>query len=306
MSPITAKSRFLEVGALNRLSHLRFGTKRAMEGTYSGRHRSRHKGGASEFLEHRQYSPGDDVRRLDWKVLGRTGRSYIRQYEDETNLVATLVLDVSRSMTFGAGLGRDSDGSKLDYARYLAAAMAYLIIKERDRFGLALVSSRLDAFHPPASTIAQLETVVNALEQVKPVPETALAPALRDLFSRLRKRGMLIVVSDFLDADLEQLFSSIRLFRHKHFGVILLHILHPQEERLPMGPAYRFEGLEGEGYRNCSPQDVADLYERRLRAFLTGFRSRAVAAGCSYHLFSTAVPYVEQLKTLLVERHGYG
>jgi len=306
MSPIAAKSRFLEIGALNRLSHLRFGTRHAMEGTYTGRHRSRHKGGASEFLEHRQYSPGDDVRRLDWKVLGRTGRPYIRLYEDETNLVATLVLDVSRSMTFGAGLGRGADSSKLDYARYLAAAMAYLIIKERDRFGLALVSSKLDAFHPPASTSTQLEVVVNALEGAVPAPHTALAPALRDLFSRLRKRGMLIVVSDFLEDDLEQLFASLRLFRHEHFGVVLLHILHPMEERLPTGPAYRFEGLEGEGYRNCSPEDIADLYERRFRAFLTGLRARAAAAGCGYHLFSTAVPYVEQLKTLLVERHGYG
>ncbi len=237
-------------------------------------------------------------------MLGRTGRPYIRQYEDETNLVATLVLDVSNSMTFGAGLGSGAGGSKLDYARFLAAAMAYLIIKERDRFGLALVSSKLDAFHAPASTTTQLEVVVNALEEARPAPQTALAPALRDLFSRLRRRGMLMVVSDFLEDDLERLFGSLRLFRHEHFGVVLLHILHPMEERLPAGAAYRFEGLEGEGYRNCSPEDVANLYERRFRAFLTGLRARAAAAGCGYHLFSTAVPYVEQLKTLLVERRG--
>jgi len=299
-----ATSKFLEVGALSRLSHMRFATKHVMEGAYSGRHRSRHKGGAAEFLEHRQYSPGDDIRRLDWKVLGRTGRPYLRLYEDETNLVATLVLDVSRSMVFGARSMRDTTGSKLDYGRYITAALAYIIMRERDRFGLALVSDTLEAFLAPASTSTQLDTAVTALEGVTPAPDTALAPALRDLFSRLRKRGMLVIVSDFLVDDLEQLFSAIRLFRHERFGVLLLHVLHPQEERLPTGPAYRFEGLEGEGHRNCSPQEVAELYERRFRAFLTGLRSRAAAAGCSYHLFSTAIPYVDHLKKLLVERHG--
>lgn len=299
-----AKSRFLEIAALNRLSHMRFGSRQAMEGAYSGRHRSRRQGGSSEFLEHRAYSPGDDLRRLDWKVLGRTARQYVRLYEDETNLVATMVLDVSRSMLFGAAGPRDTTGSKLDHARYLAAAIAYIIIRDRDRFGLALASGGLDVFQPPAASSIQLDAIVSTLEKAKPRPDTAIGPALRELFGRLNRRGMLIIASDFLEEDLEGLFSSIRLFRHRNFGVILLHILHPQEERLPRGQAFRFEGLEGEGSVLCSPQDVADLYERRFRAFLTGLRTRAIAAGCAYHRFSTATHYVDQLKTLLVERHG--
>lgn len=301
---MAAKSRFLEIAALDRLSHMRFAVSHAVEGSYAGRHRSRHKGGAAEFLEHRQYSPGDDLRRLDWKVLGRTGRPYVRLYEDETNLVATLVLDVSRSMTFGAASPRDTTGSKLDYASRLAAAIGYIIMRERDRFGLALVSSDLDAFYPPAASAAQLETVVTAIERLDVAPDTYLAPALRTLFARLGRRGLLILMSDFLDEDLEGLFGAIRIFRHQHFNVLLLHILHPGEERLPAGPAYRFEGLEGEGHLDCSPHEIGDLYEQRFNAFLTGLRSRAMAAGCSYHLFSTAVPYVEQLKSLLVERHA--
>jgi uncharacterized protein (DUF58 family) len=298
------KSRFLEVGALSRLAHLRFGTRHIVEGSYSGRHRSRHRGGAAEFLEHRQYAPGDDIRRLDWKVLGRTGRSYVRIYEDETNLEATFVMDVSRSMLFGARSARDTAGSKLDYARYVCAALAHVIIKDQDRFGLALAANQLDAFLPPAATSGQLEGVLAAIEAVSPVPDTALAAPLREVFTRVRQRGVLILVSDFLDDDLEALFGAIRLFRHRRFGVLLLHVLHPLEERLPTGPAYRFEGLEGEGYRTCSPQEIAELYERRFRAFLSGLRTRAVAAGCDYHLFSTAVPYVQNLKGLLVERHG--
>ena len=289
---------------LSRLAHLRFGTSHIIEGTYSGRHRSHHRGGAAEFLEHRQYSPGDDLRRLDWKVLGRTGRSYVRVYEDETNLVATLVLDVSRSMLFGGQSARDTAGSKLDYARYTCAALAHIIIREGDRFGLALASSQLDGFLPPRSTPGQLDGVLSVIEGVELVPDTALAVPLRELFARLNQRGVLIVVSDFLDEDLEALFGAIKLFRHRHFGVLLLHVVHPLEERLPTGPAYRFEGLEGEGHRICSPQEISDLYERRFRSFLTGLRTRAVAAGCDYHLLSTAVPYVQHLKKLLVQRHG--
>ena len=304
MATEKAASRFLEMGVLSQVSHMRFGTSEIVEGTYSGRHRSRHKGGSSEFLEHRQYSPGDDIRRLDWKVLARTGRSYVNIYQDETNLVATLMLDVSRSMLFGAPSPRDTAGSKLDYARYISAALGHVILREQDRFGLALASAQMDEFLPPRAGGQQMEAALSLLDGAFPVPDTHLAAPLRDLFSRLKQRGVLIIVSDFLDEDIDGLFSAIKLFRHRHFGVLLLHVLHPQEERLPSGPAYRFEGLEGEGHRICSPQQIADLYERRFRKFLVGLRTLAAAAGCGYYLFSTAVPYIHNLKALLVERHG--
>jgi uncharacterized protein (DUF58 family) len=303
MSVQTVNSRFLELGTLARLRHMKFTTRHIMEGTYSGRHRSRRRGGTSEFREHRQYSPGDDIRRLDWKVLGRTRRPYLRLYEDETNLVCTLVLDISGSMRFGAE-GRDLRGSKLDYSSYVTAALSYIILKERDHFGLALASDRLEAFHPPGCSSNQLEKVVNSLETIQPRPRTALAPALRELFTRLRRRGLLVVVSDFLEDDLGDLFSVLRLFRYQHFGILLLHVLHPMEEQLPIGPSYRFEGLEGEGHRDCSTQEIADAYQRRFRRFRDGLRSHAAAAGCGYFVLSTAVPYVEHLKTLLVERRG--
>ncbi|MFO8007554.1 MAG: DUF58 domain-containing protein [Candidatus Brocadiia bacterium] len=298
------ESQFLEMGVLSLLSHLRFGTQQVVEGAYAGRHRSHHAGGASEFREHRQYSPGDDVRRLDWKVLGRTGRSYVKVFEEETNLVATLVLDVSRSMLFGAESERDTTGSKLDYARYLCAALAHIITREQDRCGLALAATSLEEYIPSRTGSAHMEAVLSTLEGASPVPETELATPLRDLFARLTERGCLIILSDFLEEDLDRLFSAIRLFRHRNFDVLLLHILHPLERRLPRGPAYRFVDLEGEGVRLCSPNEVADLYERRFRRFLDGIRSVALAAGCRYHLFSTSVPYVQNLKTLLVDKRG--
>jgi len=304
VSDTRTKSRFLETEAMSRLSHLRFETRHVMEGLYSGRRRSHHKGGAAEFLEHRQYTPGDDLRRLDWKVLGRTGRPYVRVYEDETNLAATVVLDVSRSMLFGARSLTDTAGSKLDYARYVGAALSHIILRDRDRVGLALASAGLDRFVPMSSAPNQMDAVLAGLEDVTPGPQTSLADALGALFSMLGRRGMLIVVSDFLEEDLEALFAALRLFRHQHFGILLLHVVHPQEERLPSGTAFRFEGLEGEGLCDCSPRDIADLYERRFRKFLSGLRDLATATGCAYQRFSTAVPYITNLKTLLVERQG--
>jgi len=298
------ESRFLEMNVLSQLSHLRFGTEQVVEGAYAGRHRSRHAGGASEFREHRQYSAGDDVRWLDWKVLGRTGRSYVKVFEEETNLVATLVLDVSRSMLFGGRSARDTTGSKLDYGRYLCGALSHIITRDQDRCGLALAATSLDAFLPARTGSAHIEAVLDTLEGVQPVPDTNLATPLKDLFGRLRERGVLIVISDFLEEDLTALFSAIRLFRHRNFDVLLLHLLDPMERRLPEGPAYRFVDLEGGGSRVCSPNEVAALYERRFRRFLNGLRSVAVAAGCRYHLFSTSVPYVQNLKTLLVDKRG--
>jgi uncharacterized protein (DUF58 family) len=298
------ESRFLEMNVLGMLSHLRFGTEQVVEGAYAGRHRSRQAGGASEFREHRQYSPGDDVRWLDWKVLGRTGRSYVKVFEEETNLVATLLLDVSRSMLFGSRSSRDTTGSKLDYGRYLCAALGHIVTREQDRCGLALAATSVDAFLPARTGSAHMAAMLDTLENASPVPDTQLAAPLRDLFARLTERGVLILISDFLEEKLEDLFSAIRLFRHRSFDVLLLHVLHPLERRLPRGPAYRFVDLEGEGVRVCSPNEIADLYERRFQRVLDGLRSVAVAAGCRYHLFSTSVPYVQNLKMLLVDKRG--
>ena len=166
-----------------------------------------------------------------------------------------------------------------------------------EAFRSALFEDREQALGSSGYTLLDSERGI-----LRSVPDTALARPIRDLFPRLSRRGVLVIASDFLDADLEGLFSAIRLFRHRHFSVVLLHIVHPQEERLPSGAAYRFIGLEGEGIRQCSPRDVADLYERRFRVFLEGLRSLAVKAGCDYHRLSTAMPYVHSLESLLVER----
>ena len=151
---IRSTSRFLDMRALASLQHLRFTTRRRIDGAYSGRHQSRQLGGAGEFVDFREYTPGDDLRRLDWKVLARTGRTYLRLFQDETNLMCTLLIDASGSMRFGGHTrGVDGPGSKLEYAQYLATALAHLICGGQDQVGLAVAADRLREFIPPGSTV---------------------------------------------------------------------------------------------------------------------------------------------------------
>jgi uncharacterized protein (DUF58 family) len=291
---------FLDLRALAALEGLRFSTRHRIDGSYSGRHASRQLGGAGEFVDYREYSAGEDLRRLDWKVLARTGRSYVRLYQDETNLVCTLALDASGSMAFGGLSGQ----TKLAYTQYLATALAHVISRGQDQVGLAIAAETLREFIAPGSKPTHLAQIYDKIEKVATTPATQMADALRDLFSRLSRRGVLLLMSDFLWDDLEDAFSALRLFRRRYWEVILLHIIHPEEERLPQGAAFRFDGLEREGHIDCSPLEIAALYERRFAAHSAMVRSVALATGCDYRRVLTSTPYLETLSGFLVERPG--
>src|SRR3954471_879341 len=297
------RSRFLDLRALSALAHMRFVTRQQIEGSYTGRHRSKQQGGAAEFVDYREYAPGEDLRRLDWKVLARTERPVVRLYQDETNLIATLVLDASGSMRFGGKRGSLA-GAKLESAQYLATGMSHVITRHQDQVGLAVVGGGLREVFPPGSTPGHVARLQGAIETLKTEPATDLAGGLRDLFGRLSRRGVLLVMSDFLVDDLERAFASVRLFRHRRWEVVLLHLVHPDEERLPEGPAYRFEGLENDGRVDCSPADIRRLYQERFEAHGAMVRSLGLAAGCDYRRVSTAVPYLQTLSGFLVERSG--
>ena len=292
---------FLDLRALAALEGLRFSTRHRIDGSYSGRHASRQLGGAGEFVDYREYAAGEDLRRLDWKVLARTGRSYVRLYQDETNLVCTLVLDASGSMAFG---GLKPRQTKLAYTQFLASALAHVISGGQDQVGLAVAADGLREFMAPSGLPTQLGRVYDAIENLGVSPATRMAAALGDLFQRLNRRGVLLVMSDFLWDDLEDGFAALRLFRRRYWEVILLHIIHPDEERLPTGAAFRFEGLEREGEVDCSPAEIAAMYERRFAAHAAMVRTLALAAGCDYRRVSTATPYLQTLAGFLVERAG--
>src|SRR2546427_9521838 len=190
-----ARSRFLDLRALSALAHLRFVTKRQIEGSYSGRHRSRQQGGAAEFVDYREYAEGEDLRRLDWKVLARTGRAYSRLYQDETNLLCTLAIDASSSMRFGES---SRGGSKLEYSQFLATALSHVISRGQDQGGVALLSDRLAEFVPPGGSRIHVARVQEIIERITTRPTVLMAAALRELFQRTARRGVLLFMSDFL------------------------------------------------------------------------------------------------------------
>src|SRR5687768_4594437 len=221
------RSRSLGRRALSGLAHMRFATKRQIEGAYSGRHRSKQQGGAAEFVDYREYSAGEDLRRLDWKVLARTGRPYVRLYQDETNLSCTVLIDASNSMRFGSLRGRGGGASKLEYAQHLATALSHVITRQQDRVGLAVAADGLGEVIPPGGTPGHVLLLQEAVEKLQTQPATRLADALRDLFGRLSRRGVLMILSDFLvdDREREQVFAAVRLFRHRRWEVISLHLI---------------------------------------------------------------------------------
>ncbi len=312
-------SRFLDLRALASLERMRFTTRQRIEGSYSGCHTSRQHGGAGEFADYREYSGSEDLRRLDWKVLGRTGKTFVRIYEEETNLLCTLALDASGSMDF-RGIARrhpqadplreyparqaGAPSSKLQYAQYLCSALAHVITRGQDQVGLALLDGRLRSMLPPGATLTHLNRLYASIEELVSRPTTVMAPGLRELFERCRRRGVLLLISDFLMDDLEDVFGVLRLFRHRGWEVIILHLVHPEEERLPEAAAFRFEGMEAEGRVDCSPAEIRVSYRDRFAAHLAMVRQLALAGACDYRRVSTAIPYLQTLGGFLVERAG--
>lgn len=301
----STRSRYLDMGAMASLAHMRFATSHQIEGTYTGRHRSSQLGGSGEFSDYREYSGGEDLRRLDWKVLGRTGRAYTRLYQDETNLICTLAIDASGSMTFGDdGTGGQSAMGKLQYVRWLSTAINHIIGRQQDQVGLALIADGLMSHTPAGSTASHVQRIEREIEQFATTPRTDLGAGLRALFERVKRRGVLMLFSDFLCDDLERMFASLRLLRHRRWEVINMHLVHPLEERLPEGVAWRFEGMENDGSIDCSPADLAEAYQQRFEAHALAVRTLSLACGCEYRRISTAVPYLQTLGQFLVARAG--
>lgn len=304
MTAATAVSPYLERQSLAALEHMRFTTRHRIEGSFSGRHQSRQQGGAGEFVDFREYAPGEDLRRLDWKVFGRTGKAYVRLFQDETNLLCTLAVDASGSMMFGAHRRARQLGSKLEYVKYLATAFSHVISGGQDQVGLAVLTESLKTFIPCGGTPSHVSRVQGEIARITTRPVKIMAPALTSLFERLPRRGVLMLFSDFLSEDLQEVFAVLRLFRHHQWQVVVLHLIDPDEERLPEGSAFRFEGMENDGRLSCSPPEIREAYQQRFDAHVRAVRTLALAEGCDYRRVSTAIPYLQTVGEFLIEANG--
>ncbi|HEY7716466.1 MAG TPA: DUF58 domain-containing protein [Candidatus Binatia bacterium] len=276
------------------ISNLYLRARWVVEGMMSGLHRSRAKGFSVEFEEHREYSPGDEIRRIDWKALGKFDRYFIKEYEDETNLRAYLLLDASASMNYA------SDGiTKFDYACTLTASLAYLILRQQDAAGVVTFSDRIDSFVPPRAKRDYLTQILHALENRGPGGETNVGRILDDIAGQVKRRGLIVLVSDLLDEPAE-ILRGLRQFRFKGNDVIVFHVLDPAELNLPFDGNILFEDLETASLQVITdPRAIRSTYEQVVKEFVNDLRKQCHDNTIDYQLISTATPLDQALASYL-------
>src|SRR5213593_498147 len=265
-----------------------------VEGIMSGVHRSRAKGFSVEFEEHREYSPGDEIRRIDWKALGKFDRYFIKETEDETNLRAYLLLDSSASMDYA------SNGiTKFDYGCILTASLAYLILQQQDAAGLVTFSNRVDSFIPPRAKRGYLMEILHALEERRPSGETNVGKILEEIAGKMRRRGLVILISDLLDEP-EEILKGLRLFRFKGNDVIVFHLLDAAELDLPFDGNILFEDLEQANLKVVAdPRAIRKTYQEVVREFVSEMRKQCRDNAIDYQLISTSTPLDQALASYL-------
>lgn len=279
---------------LARLSNLYLKARWVVDGIMSGIHRSRSKGFSIEFEEHREYSPGDEIRRIDWKALGKFDKYFIKETEDETNLRAYLLLDTSASMDYA------SNGiSKFDYGCILTASLAYVILQQQDAAGLVTFSDRVEAFIPPRARRGYLTEILHALEGRKPSGETNVGKILEEIAGKIKRRGLIILVSDLLDEP-EEILKGLRLFRFKGNDVIVFHLLDAAELDLPFDGNILFEDMEETSLRvTADPQAIRKIYRKVVEEFVDRLRKDCREYSMDYQLLSTSTPLDQALVSYL-------
>jgi uncharacterized protein (DUF58 family) len=293
------KSRYYEPQKLARVRNLQLLARTVVEGYISGLHRSPFKGFSSEFAEYRQYLPGDDLKHFDWKVYARSDRRYVRQYEEETNLTCTLLLDASGSMAFG------SDGlSKFDYGCSLAAALTYLMIHQRDQVGLAVFDQQVRHRIPPRNSPAHMKNILEQLERIEPGGETGIAPSLHSLADSVRRRGLIIVISDLID-DQDAVMNALSHFRHNRNEVIVFNVFATAEKDLPYDGLVEFEDMETAQRMQVRAEVIREDYGRNFEAFVRRYREECAASLVDYQLVTTDTPYELMLAAYLNQRARY-
>ncbi len=293
MTPIT---RFLDPTLVERLNQLQLSARSVVEGATVGLHRSPVKGASVEFRQHRVYVPGDEPRRLDWRVLGRTDRLYVREYHEETNLRAVLMLDGSGSMSYSRRFG-----PKFDYARRIVAALAYLMLAQNESVGLAIYGERLHTWLAPHAHLSQLSRVIDLLERADSIGPASPDAAMQEMAERLDRRALVLLISDVF-APMGRIRHGLARLRHDGHEVIVIQVLDPDEREFPFHGPSRFRGLEGE---ISSPANASLLRHTYLRNFSRHQHELAQACrslGVELARFATDLPLDDALVSFLRRR----
>ncbi len=270
-----------------------------VEGFLSGVHKSPYRGSSVEFAEHRQYYPGDEIRHIDWRAYGKTDRYYIKEYEEETNLKAYLLIDASGSMAYH---GRQL--SKFQYAQHVAASLAYLMLYQRDAVGLVTHDTHLRQMITARAHAKHLLHLLHTLEQTRPGGETSLAPLWHELAERLPRRGLIIILSDCFD-PLAPLLRALRHFRHQRHEVLLFHVLAPEEVDFPFQKLTQFRNLENVGHKLLvDPRQLRQEYLQNFQAFCQQLREQARQMQVDYYRLRTDEPVDQALGVYLTKRQS--
>jgi uncharacterized protein (DUF58 family) len=293
---MAGEARYLDPAIVARLGTIDLKARTIVEGFLTGLHRSPYKGFSVEFAEYRQYLPGDDLATLDWKVYARSDRHFVKKYEEETNLTCHLLLDVSGSMGYGSG-----PITKLQYGSYLAGALAYLMNRQRDAFGLIAFDDRIATLLPASARGGHLRAVLLALERLKVGAGTNVAKPLRDLAAAVRKRGLVVLVSDLLDEP-QQVLDGLKHFRYRGTDVVVFHIVDPYELKFPFEQSARFRDIETAQEVMAVPSAVRQGYVERMAARIAHYKRELGLAGIDYCLLDTSQPLELGLMAYLMTR----
>jgi len=290
---------YFEPDRVAKLRNLSLLARQAVEGFISGLHRSPHKGFSVEFSEHREYSPGDDLRHLDWVAWGRSDRYYIKQYEQETNLRAYILLDVSASMNYRLSGGQ----TKFAYGCFLAACLAYLMCRQQDVVGMIAFDEDVRFHLPPGSTPSHLDRVFKHLEATRPGRKTAIGPTFHKLAQSIAKRGLVVIISDLYDEPSE-ILKALQHFVFKKHQVILFHVMDPAELEFPFRKILSFVDMETQDRLQVDPRTVRDAYLKEVGAFIEMYRKECSDRKIEYSLTPTSTPYDRMLLDYLARRRA--
>ncbi len=287
--------RYLRPEVTTRIRRLELKARRVVEGFLSGMHRSPYFGQSIEFLQHRQYTRGDEIRHIDWKVYARQDRLHIKQYEEETNLRLTLLVDRSASMAYGEG-----ELNKFDYSASIAACLGYLALRQKDATGLYTFDTDIRGTVPAKSNQQQLPRILSMLDSVGADGRTDLTRVAKQVAQGIPRRGLVIIISDLLGVD--NLMDGLRVLRQRGHDVALFHVLHDDELDFQFNGATRFEGLETEEFLNCNPRALRDGYLEALDEFLNSTRRACGRLSIEYMQVRTSEPLDAVLAKFLATR----